>query len=228
MDALNSAAARQVDIKRRELEALDNDLRVKKVQTEAEGKKAIASINEKNNRDQVEISAEGDRLSTNLRQQHHDQIQQLQKNHNDAFEKLAADTAEQFKTMNETAKNSLNQLHLDNMGKLSASALQAEDPFYRLKSFDAQITDGEKAYKLTLKLAPQEARNLFLTSEGNIIKLSLARSYNDKAEVSPQHTNKTYNYQTITESYQLANHVEAKGATREYTDGTLTITIPKV
>jgi HSP20 family molecular chaperone IbpA len=228
IDSVVNNSAQQVDQRRKELEATENQLIVQKGQVEREKRKEIEAAHEKGNETLVNISKEGERLAESLRNQNRAQVTEISKQQEQNFLNLANDTADRMRLLDKGAKDQLLQFNISAMDKVKDAATMAEDPFYRLKSFDATVENEETAYRVNIKLPPHEAKNLFLTSEGNKVKLSLARSFENKAQISPDHSNRTYSYQTILESFTLPSNVDAKQMTREYKDGVLNIRLPKV
>jgi HSP20 family molecular chaperone IbpA len=223
----NSAASQRIKQKRRELEDLENTLTKEKIQAESAGRKEIQAVNEKNSESLVKISKEGERLAEALRTQHRAQIQQVNEQQFDSYQKVAGNAAEQLKLMDEESRNQLLNFKKSAMEKVKSSADKATDPFYRLKSFDATIAEDETSFKIRIKLPAHEAENVYLATEGKQLKLSLARTFGDKAEIEPNHTNRTYSYQTILESFTLPAAVSPKNMTRDYKDGVLTIQLKK-
>ena len=73
------------------------------------------------------------------------------------------------------------------------------------------------------------AKNIFVAGEGPYLKLALARRFQDKAQNPELGGNTTTSaFQSVVEQIAMPGPYEAKKISREYSDGVLTIHIPKV
>jgi HSP20 family protein len=114
------------------------------------------------------------------------------------------------------------------MERLQSLTSKSEDPFYRIKSLGPVMSEEAEAFQVKVALPEHEAQNLFVSAEGQQLKLSLARRYQDKSDDAESGVStKTSSYQTIMESLTLPGAVNGKGIKREYADGVVTITVPK-
>jgi len=225
---VNAEQSQYLTKKRKENEDAENNLILEKARIERQRLKELSEAQEKTNQNLVAISKEGEALAGKNRNLQKSQMQNFEKTSNEHFEKLSKDTAERIRTLDQEAKDKLLKHQLSAMEKVKLATDKAEDPFYRQKSFQANIAEREKDYEVKIKLPPHEAENLFIRTENNTIKLSLARSFADKAQMEDGHQNRTSSYQTILESYTLPTHLDSKNMQREYKDGMLTITIGKL
>lgn len=224
---VTNAVQKRIEQKKREAVNEENSIVIEKAKIDQRKTKELREANEKTNADIVKISSEGEKMAEQFRNLQKAQALEMNSQQQSQFEKLSTETANRIRELNEVSKSQIHNVQKSTLEKVGNISDRSADPFYRLKSFDATISENQAAYLLNIKLPPHEAKNLFVTSDGNKVKLSLARSYADNLEVEPGHQNRTYSYQTILESFTLPSKTDAKHLTRNYENGVLTINLPK-
>ena len=230
-NASNINAARRLTEKKGEAAETEKDLEVQKNKISSEKNAEIQTIKDKNSKSLVAISKEGEKLSQQMREGNQLQERLFEKNREDHYTKLAADTSDKIKTLDQEAAKKILSSQLSNAHKVMDTNNRFEDPFYRPTALNAKLSDSADSYIVKVNLPPHEAKNVYFSVEGpkaNIVKVSLARSAENKAELEPNHKNLTHSYQAITESFSLPSPVDGKVASREYADGLLTIKFPKL
>ncbi|HVK62692.1 MAG TPA: Hsp20 family protein, partial [Bdellovibrionales bacterium] len=105
---------------------------------------------------------------------------------------------------------------------------RGDDPFYRLKNFEAKIHEGSDHYELKARVAPHEKDSVDIIIKDDKIVLSARRSYQDANELDGIKT-ATNNYQTYRQEFALASPIDAKRVVKKVADdGTITAIIPKL
>lgn len=224
----NYGAAKRVDQKKKDLENQEAALVEEQARIASEQKKAVNGIKEKSAEELVQISEESSRLAQAIRNQHSATIEQGRKINEDAMLKLAEDASARLKALDQETADKLNAAQRASLEKLNASSSKTSDSFYKGHALNASMSREGEGYVVKLNLPPHEAKNLFVTSEGHELKLSLARSSAHRVDSSDgERTNRTNSYQTVVETFKLPELVDGKRITREYDGSTLTIRLSK-
>lgn len=227
--SVDSVAARNLAQKRKEIEDLQNALTVEKGQIERQRAKEVAAEHERTDKELVQISEAAAKQVEQTRKLHSTRVRSLNENTQRDYENLAMKTAEQLKAMDLDAKNSIEAHRLGTMERLRFVTDQSEDPFYRLKSLNPVMSEGENEIKVKISLPEHEAQNLFVSGEGQHLKISLARKFQEQAKQEEgNRTTRTSSFQSIVESLAMPAPFDAKGIRKEYADGMVTITVPKI
>jgi len=105
---------------------------------------------------------------------------------------------------------------------------RAEDPFYRLKSFEARLNENPHSYELKAKVAPYDKDSVNIVVKDDKITVTAHRSFEDKFATDNGAQTSTNSYQTYRQDFKLAIPVEGKLAVRKIDDdGTITVIAPK-
>lgn len=228
VDSVNESQARFLAQKRKELENEQNSIETETARTRRDGLKQAAAEREKIDKELVAISKSGQAQAESLRTLNSERIRNLDTNHQQSFLKLSEATAADIKRIEADSLKAINDHKASSMERIQALTSRSEDPFYRIKSLAPVMSEAANEFQVKLALPEHEAQNLFVSAEGQQLKLSLARRYQDKSEnAEAALTTKTSSYQTIMESLTLPGPITAKGIKRSYADGVVTITVPK-
>lgn len=223
------AAARALAEKKRSLEAEENALEVDRAKAARDRQKAISAEREKTEESLVQISKEGARQMESLKKLNSERVRMLNENTQKNFDDIAQSTADEIRRLQTGALGTISDTRRSTMERVQFVEQQQNDPFYRLKSLNPLLSETDKDYKVKLALPEHEAKNLLITGEGKSLNLSLARRFQEKTtDPNSARTTKTNNYQTIVEQLHLPGEFDPKGIKREFADGVLTFTIPKL
>ena len=223
------AAARALAQKRTALEEEENALEVQRAAAmRARGREA-SRIKEQSDKQLVEISKAGENQAEMVKKLNSDRIKSLNENTQKNFIDLSERTAAEIRRLDSDALKAIENHRLGTMEKVTSATSHSEDPFYRLKSLNPVLAEAEREFTVKVMLPEHEARNVFVTGEGQSLKLSLARRYQEQVKSAETNQNtKTSSFQTVVETLALPGAINARGISREYADGTLTIRIPKI
>ena len=213
--------------KRRDLDEEKTKLVTEKGQLEAERVRQRSKEQEKTDKDMVQISKEGERLSETLRKANSDQVKQLSNSLQNNYEKLVQGTAESLKRLDAESARKISEHTMANMEKVTASTNLSDDPFYRLKTISPDLSETDEGYEVKVKLSPHEAENLYVSGEGNSVKLTLTRRFSDSVkDAEAGQTTKNSSYQSVVETLNLPKNVDSHAISKAYKDGVTTIKIP--
>lgn len=229
IDAADSTlAAQQLAKKRQELEDMQNSLEVEKARLARQKGRDLEAAKEQSDKELVEISKMGAAQVEQSRKMNSERIRQMNENQQKDYEKLAATTAEEVKRLKADSLKAIEDHRASTTERVRYVTDQTEDPFYRLKTLNPVLTETDTEFRVKLSLPEHEARNVFVAGEGQSLKISLARQFQEKArnEVGDRST-KTASYQSIVETLALPGAVDAKGIKRDYADGVLTLIVPR-
>jgi HSP20 family molecular chaperone IbpA len=228
VDGVGDSQARFLAQKRKELEDEKNALETETARARRDRLQAASAQNEKTEKDLVSISREGEKQADLLRKLNSERVRTLNENTQQNYEKLSGDTASEIRRLEAESFKAIADAKESNMEKLRFVTERSEDPFYRIKSLNPVMSEADDAFKVKVALPEFEAKNLFVSGEGQAIKLSLARRFQDHhTDGENAVTTRTSSFQTVAESLAMPAPINAKGIKKEYADGVVTITVPK-
>ena len=222
--------AQTLNLAKRKTELLDeeNNLLKEKAKIAQERNQEIRDLRENKERDLVSISREAEKQAEQFRKINTDRLQNSNQLSTKNYEELAAKTADHLRVFNEEAKRIIADTRRKNMDSLAFIEKQAEDPFYRVKSFQPSVHENDSAFTIKVNLPEHEAKNLMVTGNKQTVKLALARRFQETA-TNPETANstRTDSYQTILETVNLPADIDEKGIKKDFADGVVTIQVPK-
>jgi HSP20 family molecular chaperone IbpA len=159
--------------------------------------------------------------------------------------KLNQDLAQQrnqfkgrFEAEQETFKNSLDnqkegylrelykqKVRIDKSAGLESA--RENDPFYRLHSFNANLSENDSSYFLKAKVAPYEKDSVVIHVKDDRVTLSARRAFEDDHKDANQRIS-TNSYQTYRQEFKLGAPADALKMVKTIAeDGTISVIIPK-
>lgn len=228
VDKSSDVQARNLARKKSEAEVEEQRQQLELARLKRERAAALAAEREKGEKEVVEISEAANAQMDGMKKLNSERVKSLSANTDKHYQDLATRTAEELKRADKNAFDAIESKKLSSMEKIKQVTDRSEDPFYQLKSLNPAMSESDKDYTVKLNLPEHEAKNLYVSGEGQYLKLSLARRFqeNVKNAETLQQT-KTNSYQTVTEQIPIPGSFEGKKITRDYKDGVMTITIPK-
>lgn len=224
----STVAAQALARRRKELEELESSLEIEKAQLARQRARDLAAEKEKSDKEIVAVSKAGANQVELARKLNSDRVRTMNENHQKEYERLSANTAEEVKRLETDAFKAIADTRAGTMERVRYVTDQTEDPFYRLKSLNPVISESENTFTVKLNLPEHEAKNLFVSGEGQTLKVSLTRKFQERARAEEgDRTTKTASYQSIVESLAMPGAFDAKGLKRDYADGVVTITVPR-
>jgi HSP20 family molecular chaperone IbpA len=223
------AASYKIAEKRKRLEDEENAIATDTAKAErARGRAARAEF-EKTEKALVEISSAGERQAEAIKKTQTDRLRSINENSQKHYEKVAGDTAAQIASMEQEALKNVEAAKFSSMERVRMATDQTEDPFYRMKSLNPSLSEQGSDFVVKIALPEREAKNLVVIGEGQGLKVSLARRYQDKLNNEESNsTTRTSSYQSIVEQIRLPGPFDAKGIRQSYNEGTVEIRIPKM
>jgi HSP20 family molecular chaperone IbpA len=221
------AQARNLAQKKTELQAEENAVIKARANAERNRMKEGAAQQEKTERALVEISKAGEGQVAAARKQNTDRLHAVNENSKKAYEDLAKVTAEELKSSALHASDILESNRASSTERIKFLSDRSEDPFYRIKTLSPVLREENDAYTVQVALAPHEAENLLVASDGNAVNLSLSRRFQDKVG-NAEGATRTNSFQTVVEQIAMPGPFQGKKISREYHDGIVTVRIPKL
>jgi len=230
VDGAGESQARQLAKKRKEVEDEKNALETDKARTTRQREIEKRLAHERTNKDIVEISKSGEQQMDMAKKMNSERIRSINENTQKNFEKVAQEAAAGIGLAKEESVKMIEDLKRSNMERVQLTTDQAQNPFYRVNTLSPVISEGELGYTVKVAMPEEEAKNLFISGNGtNSLKLSLARKFQDTAKFPEEaRSTKTSNFQTIVETLHFTDAFDAKGLNKEYADGIVTISLPKL
>lgn len=148
---------------------------------------------------------------------------------NDAFlKKTLQENRQNIEEIYSKSINSLNEIRRDTAQKLAAYSSRQSDPFYKMISIHAELSEGEDEYILRATIPEYEQQNISATVRGNQLVLSGYRKNEEVLKEDSGHSQSTHSYQSFQEAFPLNWPVDAKRLTRETDGDEVTIRVPKL
>jgi HSP20 family molecular chaperone IbpA len=165
----------------------------------------------------------------NTKKLNSERVRMLNESTQKNFEDLAKVTADQIRDLNNNALKAVESKRQSSMETLKFVENQKEDPFYHLKTLNPVLGESDKEYTVKLALPEHEAKNLLVSGEGQSLKVTLARRFQEELK-NPETASSTHtkSYQSVVESLAIPGPYETRKISREYIDGILTIRLPKL
>lgn len=129
--------------------------------------------------------------------------------------------------LNTASSRKLNRLREDTSSRLSAYESRQEDPFYKLMSLEAELTEDQDAFVLTARIPTHEQSRVSVNVSGNRLVVSGQRKNEERLDIGPGRTQTTASYQSFSETFPLSFPVEPRLLTREFDGDILTVRVPK-
>jgi HSP20 family molecular chaperone IbpA len=228
LEVSNEASGRQIAKKKHDAEIEEQRVQLELARASKERQRAVEAEREKGEKEVVEISSAASQQMDSMKKLNSDRVHALGDNANKHYENLAANTAEEIKRNDKMAMDAIQDRKAAGLEKIRSVTDRSEDPFYRMKSLAPLLAEDEKTYTVKVSLPEHEAKNLFVSGEGQYIKLALARRFQDDVkDTESGRATKTNSYQSVSEQIAIPGAYDGKRISRDYKDGVVTITVPK-
>lgn len=214
--------------RKKDVEDEENSLIRQSAQAKQERQKQATAARERAEDEMVQISKEASVKAETLRKSQNNAIALLNQQTQDHVAQLTKDTASRIKELDDHALKQIASHQASAMERIKLSEDRLADPFYHMRSLQADVKENENSYEIKVKVPPHEADKFFVAAERNELKLSLARSFQDSLDQDDGRKNKTSSHQTIVETLTLPTRVDPNTAKREYRDGFVIYNIDKL
>jgi HSP20 family protein len=101
------------------------------------------------------------------------------------------------------------------------------DPFYQLKEFGGQMTEHANKFELKVEIPEHEKKNVDVIVKEDRVVVNGQREFKEKVNKDGR-TLSTNTYQSFREEIPLTHPVIMKAVTKEYENGVMTVSIPKL
>lgn len=143
------------------------------------------------------------------------------------FETQLTSQKEVIDDLHSTASSRIKGIREDFSEKLSAYSSRSRDPFYRMKTLDADLGETSDSFVLTATVPEHEQQAIAVSMKGSNLVISGYRRNEERLEVEPGHKQSSNSYQSFSESFALDWPVDARALRKEFDGDTLTVIIPK-
>lgn len=226
-NSIETNQSRFIARKKKELQDAEAAADLEKARSLRAKASEAAAAKEKGDKEVVAISKAGEKQAELARTMNSERVRTLSENHSQNYQKLADSTAAEIKRLDTEALKAIEGHKAANMERIR-SITEQEDPFYRIKSLSPTLSENDKEYVVKVAVPEHEAKNLFISGEGQALKLSLGRRFQDQTRNEEEsRVTKTSSYQTVVETLVIPGPYDAKKIHREYADGFVTIKMPK-
>lgn len=214
--------------RKKEVEDEENRLIRQSAQAKRELEKQGTAQREVAEENLVKISKEASAKADALKQSQNNSIRLINQQTQEHVEKLSKDTAARIAELDERAFQQIASHQASAMERIKTVDNKLEDPFYRMRSLNAEVKESEKGYEVRVKVPAHEADTFFASADKNQLKLSLARSFQDNLDLEDGRKHKTSSHQTIVETVNLPTRVDPSTVQREYKDGYIIYKVDKL
>ncbi|NBU20064.1 hypothetical protein EBS43_01425 [bacterium] len=151
-----------------------------------------------------------------------------EKNRNEReHSKLLDQHQKQLHQNQEKLNQQISKTQLDSSRKLSNYKTQQDDDFYKMRTFESQLTETNDEFILTANIPKHEQAHFYGTVRGNQLVIGGYRMHEEKRDDQIGHEQRTSSYQSYSQSYPLQHSVDANKLSREYRDHQVIIRVPK-
>jgi HSP20 family molecular chaperone IbpA len=149
---------------------------------------------------------------------------------NDFGTRLSRQDESQRSTLNNNREQFLKALYKQNQkynNKMSIAESRAEDPFYKMKSFDARLTENDGHYVLRAKVPAHDKDRVDIRVKDGKASITAARQHEEHTK-SEGSQGSTSSYQTWRQEFTLPKPIVRDSVFKKVNDdGTIEVLIPK-
>lgn len=102
-----------------------------------------------------------------------------------------------------------------------------DDPFYKIDTLGPKMTEDLKEVTISLPVAEYEKENVFLSTQGRQIKMTLSRKYSDQTVAEDGSRNKSTRSELFSKEFMAKDLLDSGKITSQYVDGVLSFKIKK-
>lgn len=186
----------------------------------------------------AEQEAEQFKQEAKIREEHESRVQHVVGKMDETLQQKRTDFKEKYERDHDTFKSSLSnqrETYLKELYKqkrkiderMGQEEARKDDPFYRLKTFNATIQENAGNYVIHAKVEPHEKDSVEIRVQDDKVTLSARRAHEDKFEDNGAKIS-TNTYQTYRQEFPLGAPGDAKRILKTVKDdGTISVMIPK-
>lgn len=104
---------------------------------------------------------------------------------------------------------------------------KSQDPFYHITELSPIVTEEAQSYTVKLPVAEHEKNNVFLSSQGREIKITLSRKYDQTITDGQNTQNRSTRSELFSKTFGVKDLLNPRNITQTYQDGILTFTVLK-
>ncbi len=124
-------------------------------------------------------------------------------------------------------KNDVKKMVDSTTSEKKVIADRIEDPFYRIEKLMPKMMENEKEVFISMPIAEYEKENVFLSTQGRQIKMTLSRKYSDATVAMDGSRNKSTRSELFSKEFTAKDILDQRDIMRSYVDGVLTFKIKK-
>ena len=152
----------------------------------------------------------------------------VQDHHNANFQKTVVTNQNEILNQEQRAQKQLNDINISAATAIKATQSKQSDPFYKMRSFDANVAETDTDLIVNIKVPEHEKDTVRVTTKPGSVTVSGTRRYENKGKTEDGKSIATNSYQSYSETVPFKGSADANRMSRQYADGKLTVRIPKV
>ena len=187
----------------------------------------LKTLNENFDRNQNKLSKAYDNQIERIKNNQQVVIKKEKNRNEREYSKLLDQHQKQLHQTQEKLNQQISKAQQDSSRKLSNYETQQDDDFYKMRTFDSQLTETNDEFILTANIPKHEQAHFYGSVRGNQLVIGGYRKHEEKRDDQVGHEQRTSSYQSYSQSYPLHHSVDANKLSREYRDHQVIIRVPK-
>ncbi|MBI2605194.1 MAG: Hsp20 family protein [Deltaproteobacteria bacterium] len=156
------------------------------------------------------------------------QAELLKENHERQLSAQAKAIQGELDSQMARGQKQINEAAMASAVKASEHASRSSDPFYRLRDLGAEVEDNGAEFVLKIKVPEHEQDRIRVTGQTGMLNLTGTRRAETRAVAEDGRKVTTNAFQSFSETIPVQGKPDLAKLTRAYSDGRLTVRIPKV
>lgn len=158
---------------------------------------------------------------------HTKQMDQLDNDFKERYGNITRNHQEILKDLTTRLNSDIEVLSKNNSKLKETFNDKNQDPFYHITELAPMVTEEAKSYTVKLPVAEHEKNNVFLSSQGREIKITLSRKYDQTITDGQNTQNRSTRSELFSKTFGVKDLLSPRNITQTYQDGILTFTVLK-
>lgn len=152
---------------------------------------------------------------------------QLEEDFQVRYQNMSQKHQETLKTLEDNFNQDLQKVIQKNSQAKGTIAEKIHDPFYSISTLNPQIQETEKEVIVSLPIAQHEQNNVRLSTKNRLIKMTLARRFDDKLNAEDGSQNRSTRNELFSKEFSVKDILNPNGITQKYENGILSFKVLK-
>jgi HSP20 family molecular chaperone IbpA len=217
----------------------ERDFRTKLSEDVKNHQEQVILQNNQFKKDLDDTTAKNKRLGEEKSRVQNDELQFLEKYHQNLMEQKTNDFKVRYKHITDEHEQILanikakldsevNKIQLSTMQTKKNIETKSQDPFYRIEKLEPKLVEQEKSYLVSLNVPEYEKEDVHFVAHGRNLKVTLSKKFQDIVEDEDKSINRSSKTQLYSKEFNVADLVNPKNIQAKYENNVLTFKIDKL